>query len=81
MLNEFRGAPAKWAIAIGDQADKVAAVTTMLELLWKGQHDRHGSDDDTKPLNVTIDEARAAVHLAVLIVQWFRSGAISRATT
>ena len=49
-----------------------------MELLWKGQIDRHGTDDASTPLSVSQAEAEAAVHLAVTLVQWFTSGAVSR---
>lgn len=50
----------------------------MMRLQWKGQYDRHGSDDEETPLHVGQDEAEAAVHLAITLVQWFRSGAVAR---
>lgn len=58
----------------------------MMSLLWHGQRDRHGSQMDAEELTVnrdelemTEDEAKTAVGLAVTLVHWFRSGVIFRA--
>jgi hypothetical protein len=50
----------------------------MMDLLWYGQIDRHGTDDETVPVNVTQKQAEAAVHAAVTLVEWFISGAFRR---
>lgn len=60
--------------------DQVGVVVGMLELLWKGQN-RHGSDDESTPIDVSPQEAAAAVHLAVVLVQWFRAGVVRRKST
>jgi hypothetical protein len=44
-----------------------------ISLLWDGQTSRHGSSRPTRP--ETLEEAVMAVHLAVMLVQWFTSGA------
>ena len=41
----------------------------MMQLLWTGQHDRHGGDIKLPPL--THEEAVVAVSLAVTLVHWF----------
>jgi hypothetical protein len=51
----------------------------MMDLLWTSQLDRHGSDDAKVPLRVSLEEARAAVHLAAALVQLFKSGAVASA--
>jgi hypothetical protein len=48
----------------------------MMELLWRGQHDRHGTGADDSPTDVSQEEAEAAVQIAVLLVQWFRTGVV-----
>ena len=58
--------------------DAVDGLLMMTRLLWKTQHDRHGSDDEETPLHVAQGKAEAAVHLAITLVQWFRSGAVAR---
>lgn len=55
--------------------DSKTTVVAMLELLYAGQHDRHG--DPAAPASVSQEEAEAAFHLALTLVHWFRSGAIA----
>ncbi len=54
-----------------------SVVIGMLRMLWHGQHDRHGGQPSA-PGNVSMDEARVAVAVAVTLVQWFNAGLISR---
>ena len=67
--------PSKWKTEIGD----VDTVIRMLEAVWGSQTDRHGSGEKNRPPNVTQREAEAALHLAVTLVQLFRTKAIRRA--
>ncbi|QUD81388.1 hypothetical protein J8M97_16470 [Gordonia polyisoprenivorans] len=48
----------------------------MLQLLWTGQHDRHGGNPLPSTPSVTQDEAEAAVLLAVTLVGWFETGKV-----
>ncbi|EON33475.1 hypothetical protein GTC6_06664 [Gordonia terrae C-6] len=48
----------------------------MLQLLWTGQHDRHGGNPQSSATTVTQDEAEAAVLLAVALVGWFQTGKV-----
>lgn len=77
MNNAIRDAPHKWITEIGD----VDTVLKMMQTVWKAQHDRHGTDDESAPVNVSAAEAEAAVNLAVALVQMFRTGAIRLAPT
>jgi hypothetical protein len=74
MITAMRAKPSKW-ICVIDADAAIDRFIEMMDLLWKG-HPRHG--DDTKPLRVSPEAATAAVHLAVVLVQFFRSGAIRR---
>ncbi|SUP61782.1 Uncharacterised protein [Streptomyces griseus] len=47
-----------------------------MRTLWTGQTSRHGSQTGTVP--ETLEAARAGVHLAATLVQWFISGAVTR---
>jgi hypothetical protein len=49
-----------------------------MQLLWTGQHDRHGTFDPTQPISVSQAEAESAVALAIDIVHQFTTGAIRR---
>ena len=51
----------------------------MLRLLWEGQTDRHGSLAPTTAVGP--DAAEAAVHLAIVLVQWFQAGAVRQSST
>jgi len=54
------------------------ALVAMLEALWVGQSDRHGSA--LTPITITPQAAQAAVLMATTLVQWFQSGAVQRGT-
>ncbi len=68
-----------WRLSICSAAApaEISPLLAMLRLLWQGQTDRHGGSAPATP--VTAPAAEAAVHLAVTLVQWFRSGAVRRA--
>jgi hypothetical protein len=51
----------------------------MLDRFVKGETPRHTSGEHNR--ESTHAEAEAAVHLAVILVQWFVSGAIQRRPT
>jgi hypothetical protein len=78
MLGQLRGNPGRFELAIPgpDQSGNIEPLIKMLELLWRGQTSRHGSQTPTRP--ETEPEAAMAVHLAVLLVQWFATGAVRR---
>jgi hypothetical protein len=77
MISALRAAPQKWQLIFSTHRG-VDAVVSMFETLWKGQFDRHGTADASVPMNVTLEEAQAAVHLAATLVQWFSAEHISR---
>ena len=80
IIKDIEAKPSKfWLHLEPDDMDGVGAFVSQLRLLWKGQHDRHGTADTDAPLNVTIEQAQDAVILAVQIVQWVQSGAFRRA--
>lgn len=68
---------ADWALPLRqhDEALGPALVVSMLRTLWYGHRDRHGKANYS---DVTEDEARAAVGLAVTLVDWFDAGIIAR---
>ena len=74
MICALRNKPEKWQTAIGD----VDTLRKMMQTIWKSQFDRHGTDDTSKPINVSQSEAEAAVQMRVTLVQLFRTGAIRR---
>ncbi|MGW2463258.1 hypothetical protein ACWC2M_30285 [Streptomyces sp. NPDC001761] len=77
MLGEIRNARHKFSAAIPSPAgDPIAPAEAMMRALWEGQTSRHGAQTATVP--ETLDAARAGVHLAAALVQWFVSGAVAR---
>jgi hypothetical protein len=53
-------------------------LVSMLRLLWRGHHDRHGGPSTVGVPAVTQDEAESAVMLAVTLVGWFDSGKVQQ---
>ncbi|MFJ9597990.1 hypothetical protein ACIRS3_35250 [Streptomyces virginiae] len=78
MLGEIRNARHKFATALFVPAggDPIAPAEAMMRALWEGQTSRHGAQSPTVP--ETLEAARAGVHLAATLVQWFVSGAVVR---
>ena len=76
MLRKLRANRERFSLAIGgpDGRGDAGPLLESASLLWEGQSSRHGSSRPTRP--ETLDEARMAVHLAVMLVQWFTSGAV-----
>jgi hypothetical protein len=59
----------------------VDAVRGLMDLVWTSELDRHGTNDDSVPLHVSREQAEAALHAAVTLVQWFLHGTVRLATT
>lgn len=79
MVAAIRSKPSKWASVLRHPQDpeaQVLNVLAMMDSVWKGQHDRHGTADESKPLDVSAAEAEAALAIAVTLVHLFRSRAI-----
>lgn len=68
----------RFALVIGglDGRGDAGPLLDCISLLWDGQTSRHGSSRPTRP--ETLEEAMMAVHLAVMLVQWFTSGAVRK---
>lgn len=80
MIAAMKSKPSKWSSVLRHPQDpeaQVLNVASMMEAVWKGQHDRHGTPDESKPLDVSAAEAEAALAIAVALVHLFRAHAIS----
>jgi hypothetical protein len=69
----------RWQLVLPDQQNNPAPVKTlemMVELLWHGQRSRHAGSASSR--SNTLEEAQAAVRLAVLLVSWFTTGAVQK---
>ncbi|MGW3084205.1 hypothetical protein ACWC9F_27750 [Streptomyces sp. NPDC001110] len=78
MLGEIGNARAKFTTAVSTPAggDPIAPMEVMMRALWDGQTSRHGKQTGTVP--ETLEAARAGLHLAATLVQWFTCGAVVR---
>jgi hypothetical protein len=77
VIRDMKAKPEKWVVRLDNSSTE--QVIAMCELLWKGQTDRHGSDDPEVPLNVSQEEADSAFYIALALVRLFASGAVTRA--
>ncbi|MEU0480910.1 hypothetical protein ABZ260_17190 [Streptosporangium sp. NPDC006013] len=76
-LKHLEDTAAKWTTVLDDKSGKPASaepVIGLIKMLWQGQRDRHAGGPTSKP--TTQEAAEAAVHAAILIVQWFNSSAV-----
>uniref|UniRef100_UPI003F49211A hypothetical protein n=1 Tax=Streptosporangium sp. CA-235898 TaxID=3240073 RepID=UPI003F49211A len=76
-LKHMEDTAAKWKTVLDDKTGNPASaepVIGLIRMLWQGQRDRHAGGPTSKP--TTQEAAEAAVHAAVLIVQWFNSRAV-----
>jgi hypothetical protein len=78
MLRALRENPQRFSLAIPgpDGQGDIMPLISNLKLLWEGQTSRHGSQSPTR--EETVQEAAIAVSIAILLVDWFASGAIRR---
>ena len=75
-----RNAPQDFQMRLqpGTGADPVQMFREMLALLWTSQLDRHGTDDESVPLTVSLEQAQDAVALATQVVQIVQTGGFTR---
>jgi hypothetical protein len=59
VIRAMRDKPSKWAVRLkhDDHDRQVEIVADMLDLVWKGQSDRHGDPDPNTPISVTLEQA------------------------
>jgi hypothetical protein len=76
MIAALRDKPQKWKATIGS----VDHIRQMMETVWTGQLDRHGTDDASVPLNVSHEEADAAFYLCLTLTRLFVGAHVSPRT-
>lgn len=76
MIAAIRAKPEKWQVVLEHSTSE--EVAGMMAMVWKGQEDRHGTDDPNAPLEVDQEEADAAVHISIAVVRIFANGLITR---
>ena len=79
MITAFRDGGKKWrfAFTVDSQVDPKGVLLQMMQLLWTNDYARHINVDPSVPLNVSQEEAESAVILALTLINWFVSGAVS----
>jgi hypothetical protein len=70
MIAAVRDKPEKWQTTLGNIED----VRRLMEAVWTGQLDRHGTDDESIPLNVSPEQADAAFAICLNLVRLFAGG-------
>ena len=74
MIAAMRDKPEKWASTLGTVDD----VRRSMEAVWRGQLDRHGTDDPDVPINASPEEADAAFYTCLNLVRQFVGGHVLR---
>ncbi|MEV7994882.1 hypothetical protein AB0O67_24115 [Streptomyces sp. NPDC086077] len=79
MISAFRSKPEKWnfSFKVDSATDPKSVLLGMIQILWTNEYSRHVDPDIKAPLHVSQEEAESAVVLALTLVNWFISGAIS----
>ncbi|MGP3636842.1 hypothetical protein ACTU45_26385 [Streptomyces sp. 24-1644] len=79
MISAFRDKPEKWnfSFKVDSATDPKKVLLGMMQILWTNEYTRHVDPDVAAPLHVSQDEAESAVVLALSLVNWFASGAVS----
>jgi hypothetical protein len=70
MTAAIREKPEKWVTTIGSVQD----LGSQMDAVWRGQLDRHGTDDHEVPFNVSFEEADAAFSACLNLVRQFAGG-------
>ena len=76
IIKAMEDKPSKWTVDLVEATPE--QVTGMAAMIWQAQFDRHGTDDEDVPLNVSQEQADAAVHVAIALVRLFAGGHITR---
>lgn len=79
IIRDIRAKPSKFAVRLEPTVgNPVEIFASEFQMLWTAELDRHGTDDETKPLNVSIEQARDAAVRAAALIQVVRSGGFWR---
>ncbi|GAB1641808.1 hypothetical protein KRMM14A1259_22310 [Krasilnikovia sp. MM14-A1259] len=80
VMGELRNNSAhKWELALPNKnaaPRDVGIVVEMMATLWDAQRSRHGGGSNSR--RQTLEEAKAAAHLAALLVHWLSTGVLRR---
>jgi len=76
-IGQLKANSDKWSFVL--EGASPAQLADMAGLVWTGQLDRHGTDDESVPLLVSQEQADAAFHICLTLCRMFSGGLISRA--
>lgn len=81
MITALRDGMSKWnfTFTVDSAVEPKQVLLQMMQLLWTNEYSRHVDADPLVPLHVSQPEAESAVVLALTLVNWFSSGAITKA--
>jgi hypothetical protein len=74
MIAALRDKGDKWTTTIGTPED----LRRLMEIVWKAQLDRHGTNDESVPFSVSADEADAAFAICLNLSRLFAGGHVVR---
>jgi hypothetical protein len=74
MIRAMRDKPEKWDAELMGVED----VLRLMEAVWRGQLDRHGTDDESVPFSVSPEEADAAFSICLNLVRLYAGGHVRR---
>lgn len=79
MITALRDGMTKWnfTFTVDSAVNPKGVLLQMMQLLWTNEYSRHVDADPAVPLHVSQPEAESAVILALTLVNWFTSGAIT----
>jgi hypothetical protein len=72
IIRAINDKPEKWTVDLAEASP--SQVADMAAMIWQAQFDRHGNPDEDVPLNVSQEQADAAVHVAIALVRLFAGG-------
>jgi hypothetical protein len=76
VISAMTAKPEKWSVDLAEATPQQA--TEMVKMIWQSQVDRHGTHDPAVPLNVSQEQADAAVHISIALVRLFAGGHVQR---
>ena len=75
IIGTLRANPSGWTVDLAEARPE--QVADMAAMIWQSQFDRHGTHDESVPLNVSQEQADAAVHIAIALTRLFAGGHIA----
>ena len=78
IIGDIGSNSAKFQLRLEAKDDPVLSFVSILSTVWTAQLARHGVDDESTPLGVSVEQARDAIALAATVASWAQTGAFRR---